>query len=382
MKSLTLSRNVKIEKYEVLVEIARQYKREELIAVLKLAQEKGGRVTASDICESLLIGRPESVGRALLSRCHYLDLLDERGRLNEIGEKALETSSIFLPERARFRMWFTEDPLLPQKLLHLQPTDETLTYDDIRNDRNGQVGNSQNDQTSELPDKLRILEGREVNLLGRDGGLVVVRKIASYCLVKNISSEDNLTLTLCIEAQGPSSLVIDGKFKRALRAPTIEFECAWSELLGPLKDCWDNSRTPPALLTSFSELKDVELSSFRKTVHISKPELDGLGVFEDTSVDDVPITPRTNDDATEWAEWLLTRSIETYTTTEEFQEKRKLVKETFPDYPSLQLPSSEDLVGKLWNFRDDRGKLPHQYWYLRAPMDLKENKIFEKSERV
>ncbi len=58
MKSLSLSREVKIEKYEVLVEIGRQYKREELISILKLAQECSGKIRAEDICDRLLIGRP------------------------------------------------------------------------------------------------------------------------------------------------------------------------------------------------------------------------------------------------------------------------------------------------------------------------------------
>ena len=382
MKSLSLTRNVKMEKYEVLLEIARQYKREELIAVLKLAEENYGRVTAANICEKLLIDRPESFGKAVLNRCQYLDLLDEGGRLTDIGKEALKTASVFLPERSKFLMWYTEDPLIPQKLLHLQPLEEPLLSEDVRKDRNIQSVNSQDDKVNTLPEKLHSLEGCEANLLGRDSGLVVIRKIASYGVFKNLSSDDNLRLCLRIEAQGQTSLSVEGKFKRTLPSPKIEFEWAWAGVLGPLRDRWDTSRNPPALRISFAELSDVELGSFQKTLHISKPELEGLGIFEDTSIEDVPITPRTNDDAAEWAEWLLTRSIDTYLTQEEFQEKRTMVKEVFPDFPSLQLPSSEDLTGKLWGLRDDRGKFPHQYWYLQAPIDLKEVKVFEKSESV
>lgn len=374
MRSLVLTRRVEIEKFDVLMEIARQQKREELVAILMLAREHGGKVTAVDICQQLLLGRPESVGKVVIDRCHYLDLVDEKGALTEIGNEALQTRNVFIPERGRFLILYTDDPLLPQRLLHLQPTEEPPLYDEIKKDRNGQRAQEvQKDKAETLPEKLHSLEGGEFNLLGQGGGLVTIRKIESHGISKSSDSDDDLRVILRINTSGPPHLSVDGKFKRTLQPPNVEFEEAFLEALGSLRDYWDDARKPPALRSSFEDLKDDERASFQKTIHLVEPKLDKWGAFENTSVDEVPVIPLTSEDATQWAEWLLIKSIDTYLTQDQYQIRANQCESKFPDFPNLRCPSSRELTLRLWNAKDHEGRLPRQYWYLQASLDLQEH---------
>ncbi|MHA1401940.1 MAG: hypothetical protein ACTSQE_16435 [Candidatus Heimdallarchaeaceae archaeon] len=96
---LELKRNVKVEKYIIIADIARYSKREDITAVLKLAQENDDRVSADLICTKLLGNKPETVGEKIIQRCSDLRLLDVNGYLTDKGRKALEKGSIPIPER-------------------------------------------------------------------------------------------------------------------------------------------------------------------------------------------------------------------------------------------------------------------------------------------
>jgi hypothetical protein len=370
MESLVLSRQVKLEKYEAVMEIGRQQRREELHAVLLLAEEHGGVVTAREVSQELLQGRPELVGKAIVDRCRDLGLLDESGRITAIGRDALQTGNVFIPERGRYVVWFTEDPLVPQKLIHLEAKEESHLSVEvaIMKDRNARA------QTTEaarpLPDKLRSLEGGVYNLMGKGGGKVVIRTIDANGLTCHLGPADSAKLTLQV---GPASsrLAMSGGFERLLTPPSLDFEDAWVSALGPLAKFWARSRDPPALRSTFDELNAKELTSFSKTVLLSQPSLKGYGEFDDTSVDDVPIIPRTSSDAASWARWLLKRSIDRYMDDERYQRLVESCKSRFPDFPGIKLPAAEEVVHELGAEKTADGVLPKAYWYVQAPLDLK-----------
>ncbi len=162
----------------------------------------------------------------MLDRCTYLGLVDAKGYLTEVGRKSLETNTVFLPERGRFIMWYTEDPLVNRKLLHLQPVGETF-FEDVRV-KNG--SEERTDSTIELPDKLHLLEGQQLNLLSSESGRTIVYKIERYGLVVPIVANDKLRLTLRVEPNGKVSLTLDGKFKRTLAPPKIAFNEVWRDV--------------------------------------------------------------------------------------------------------------------------------------------------------
>jgi hypothetical protein len=272
-------------------------------------------------------------------------------------------------------MWYTEDPLVTQKLLHLQPVGETF-YEDVRL-KNG--SEEQTDSTVELPDKLHSLEGQQLNLLSSESGQTIIYKIERHGLVVPTVANDKLRLTLRVEPYGKVSLTLDGKFKRILASPKITFSEAWRDVLGPLASRWVERRNPPALSIEFERLTNSELSSFQKTLSLSNPKIEGLGSFEETEVEEVPIFPLTEVDASKWGNWLLENLVSNYITEQQFRALQERVKSMFPEFLELRLATLQDLINSLWRSKDRLDRLSPQYWFLQAPLDLQENKE-EKSE--
>lgn len=370
MEPLVLSRRLELEKYEVVMEIGRQQRREELNAVLMLAEEHGGKATAKQISQELLQGRPETVGKAIIDRCRDLALLDESGGITPIGRDALSTGKVFIPERGRYVIWFTDDPLVLQKLVHIEPKEESHLSDEVAMMKNRNARSEVRDETKTLPEKLAKLKGGPYDLMGKGGGRVVIKSIDQNGVRAQLGPGDAAKITLQIAPAGPH-LSAGGGFERVLDAPALDFERSWISALGPMAKLWVRSRDPPALKCGFDELNPKDLTSFSKAVHLSKPSLEGYGEFDDATVDGVPIIPRTSHDAEAWARWLLKKSIVGYIDASQYQGLVKATKSRFPDFPGVELPSEEELAEELGSERASDGTFPRAYWYLRAPMDLR-----------
>jgi len=373
MNQITLTRQVKLEKYELLMEIGRQEKRAELNSILMLADELGGRVTAADICEKLLIGRPPQVGKAILDRCKYLDLLDEKGNLSNIGRESLRSGEIFVPERGRYVLWYTDDQLFPSGFLHLEPTPESHVYDEISLLRiKNENQTSMNDTSENIPEKISSLEGRTFSLYGRGGGYVHIRKIDNVGIRRELDSQDNLRLQLTLFANQEAKSSFKGKFNFSGPLKNVHLDNYWLDVLGSYANSWDTSNSYPALRTRYNDLNDTEIFTFRKTLDIRSPRLPNLGVFEDTVIQDVPIKPESLADAGKWAKSLLKKSVDNYMDQTRYEKLTDSIKAKFPDYQYLTLPTVNDLVQEFEKEGKHYGRLTREYWYLQAPMDLTE----------
>jgi len=368
MEPLALSRQLKIEKFEAIMEIGRQQRREELLAILMLAEEHGGKVSPKDVSQELLQERPELVGKAIVDRCRDLGLLDESGVITPIGREALRTGNVFVPEKGRYVLWFTEDPLVSQKLIHIEPKEESYLNDEVAIIKTR--GTKQVTEPEPLPKKIMTLARGIYDLMGKGAGSVVIRTIEANGLTCPLGPGDNARVTLRIDHKD-SRLEISGGFERLLKAPSLDFQEVWISALGPLARLWAHSRDSPALKTSFDELSSKELTSFSKTVTLTRPTLERYGEFDDTSVDDVPIVPRTSADAASWARWLLKRSVIGYADDERYKRLVESCMSRFPDFPGIKLPTAEKLAEELAEDKGPDGTLPRAYWYLQAPLDLK-----------
>lgn len=369
MDQLVLSRRLELEKYEVVMEVGRQQRREELHAVLMLAEEHGGKATAQLISQELLQGRPETVGKAIIDRCRDLGLLGESGEITPIGRDALRTGSVFVPERGRYTVWLTDDPLVPQKLVHIEPKEESYLTDEVAMIRSGKMKGEARDEAEPLPERLRRLVGGPYDLMGREGGRIVIRSIEPNGVRVHVGPEGDTRVVLRV-APDRSQLSVGGGFERVLEAPKLDFDESWISALGPMAKRWARSRDPPALKSSFDELGPKELTSFSRTVHLLKPSLEGYGEFGETSVDGVPIVPGTAHDAEAWARWLLKKSIVGYVDREQYRVLIESAASKFPDFPGVELPSESELADELGSERAADGAFPRAYWYLRAPLDL------------
>ena len=179
---LHLERTIPVETYDAILDLARATRRDDILAVLKLAGERGGRVTAEQIVETLLIGRPVAVGEAVIKRCAAeLGLLDGSGRLTAAGRESLEAEEVFVPERGRFRLSITRDPLVPHRLLDAKPVQERYLWEDVgkgsKPNGSNQGKRPGDEQPIRLPDWVEALAGRTFDLLGPERGRVRIQKV-------------------------------------------------------------------------------------------------------------------------------------------------------------------------------------------------------------
>lgn len=372
MKPLVLTREIKLEKYEVLMEIGLRESRAELNSVLMLTKEMGGKVSASDICENLLKGRPLQVGKAILDRCKYLDLIDYNGRLTEIGVESLNSGEVFIPEKGRYTIWYTDDPLVPMGFLSLEAIPESSLYNEVNEQRNN---NKNGFQSEEIPEKISNLQGRAFSIFGKGGGRVQIRKIDQYGLSKSLTIQDNLHAELKISQNNTTKISFTGKFRLEGTRPDISFENSWISVIGEYASLWENTNNNSALKTSYTDLSEKEIFSFKKTLQLQRPTIPHLGDFNPTFVEEVPIKPRYLKDAESWATHLLFKSITTYLNNFDYQQIVKSCKSKFPDYPNLQLPTIDQLLEAFKSSRKSDGRLPREYWYLQAPLDLNQELI-------
>jgi hypothetical protein len=98
---------------------------------------------------------------------------------------------------------------------------------------------------------------------------------------------------------------------------------------------------------------------------IKAPSIPGLGQFEDTIVDKIPIEPATSADAQRWFEWLLAHRAEHTQWPEVYTQGVADLSQRFPDF-RLQIPSQGDFARQVRG--NDRPTAA--YWHLQAPLDL------------
>jgi len=371
---LVLQRTLEIQRYRIIAEVARAQKRDELQAVLLLAQERG-HVFAKMVAEKLLGNRPETVGKRLIQICVTHKLLVEKESygqknyiLTETGQTALEEQKIFIPERGTWEIWVTDDPLWASALIQIDVFNEPKARNEINNqeDLKDRTNNMQ-----KLPDWLfEKLQDQIITPLADRNKDYRFDELAGKG--EFVTPDAHITATLTIPQFGNTSdLLFTGKIvekeSRYQQAHPMTFDKAWPQILqqqGWLTRWRTQQQTQQGVLdVSYSDLKtDQERASFHKDYPIPKPYLTDLGRFDDTTINDVPIAPATEQHANPWAHWLLERDTNQYVLKGDFEIQQNQVAESFPDY-EITFPEQRHFAQQL------RQTNPRAYWYLQAPLD-------------
>jgi hypothetical protein len=373
---LVLERTLEIQRYRIIAEVARAQKRDELQAVLLLAQERG-YVSAKMVADELLGGRPETVGKRLIQICVTHKLLKEeesRGKyiLTETGQTALEEEKIFIPERGTWEIWVTNDPLWATALVQMEVFKEPLARNEIKNQE--KLKERKNNMQS-LPKWLfEKLQGQSITPLANRNADYRFDELEKKGEV--VTPDANITATLTIPQFGDTSdLRFTGKVVNKecdyQEAHPMTFESAWHQMLeqqGWLTRWRIQQKTQQEVLdVSYQDLSEQERANFLKNYPIQTPYLTDLDEtdldeFDDSIIDNVPIAPATQQDAKHWADWLLERDTNRYVLKGDFETMQNKVAKSFPDY-EITFPEQSHFAQPL------RRTNPRAYWYLQAPLD-------------
>lgn len=360
------SREIKTECFETLMDIGRPEHRPDIVAVLKLAQERRGRVSASDISNHLLGGRPESVGERIILRMRDLNLLDENNSLTREAIECLATETAMIPERGVFRVWVSGDSLLPSSLVGIEQVYDSSLKDDILYD--GAKGK---------PSLVKIdsshIEGSKHTLVIRKEGFpagtqVTVLKVEK--LARRLEDLGSLVkATMRFSSDGVNVLELgDVGSKITLPGPSVMFSDIAGAVESRLRGEWKGDFLDCRDLTAIDSLsrRSFEISGLNiEEVRLRSTDERPLGSFA-ASISELPIDTSSAPVAREWSRWLLKDEIHGYLTQSEYAALRTEIEKKFKHSPKLDLPSLDVMLAAV--LREDNREL---FWYLRAPVDLR-----------
>ncbi|MDM8548381.1 hypothetical protein QUF61_17965 [Candidatus Venteria ishoeyi] len=365
---LVLKRQLKIERYRVIAEIEKAQKRDEIHAVLLLAQEPSG-ISAKAIAENLLGGRPETVGKRWLKVCESYNLIEYNKKfknyvLTDTGKESLNQKKVFPPEQGTWDIWMTDDPLWLGKLVKIEPHEESYAFLEKKDkEKLNKRGKAMKPLPTWIQESLiqqksvtSLLDAKEDYRFGNLKGKA--EKVDEI--------EFDISLILTIPERGKTSLVFyKGKKPYHHLAPEIKFSDIWQQLLlqRNLLESWDKNENQQVLRVTNDSLKPQEQASFLKEYTFSDPNLEGFGSFEQTTVENVPIAPVSQNDADDWGLELLLQEINRYAVQGEFRKMKNIIRPKFPDF-TLNLPEQSELAQTLRDI-----ELHKKHWYLQAPLD-------------
>jgi hypothetical protein len=311
---IELKRRIKVQAFEVLATFAFPEDRTEILSLLQMANSMGSlngeRVVHRQ--QGLLPGRPKVMGTRLLNMAVSMDLLDvNRGGayvLTDFGRENLENETVFVPEKATWTVWVADDPLIPASVIHVERHTE------------GRPNKNRKD-TQALPASLLALNDTKVELFRPHHTKDTYMRIKRIERMGRLSdAKTELEITLFADVGQETILRVSGTLgtgKSNEVSRRIPFEAPpHSELFTMLIDQSEYTKDwnpeESVLSVSFSELNNNERQNHTKRMHVKKPQLEGLGRFNTLELIDIPLKPRFDQDAREWAEWEFWNTLNTH----------------------------------------------------------------------
>lgn len=360
--SIRLERTIALQQWRVSGTLAVSIKREWEPAVLKLAAQHEW-LTPQIVVQDLLGGR-QGIARRLLDICTGLGLLEAKGQrwwATEAGRQAAATGLVLLPERGLWTLWTAEDPLLRHAVVAVSRwTGEPSAYEE----RGRDVQRS----FKGLPVALTSAIGRVLDVPGGPLRAIRIDDLGKIPRGEPIETTAKVRITWTVDPLETrcrlEGRVEDQPIDAELPPPGHTHEQVWRSLLrdAGLEPQWDSRRR--VLRVPFKDTTEVERSRMARALRIEAPRLDGVGRFDDTTVDPVELRARSPEDATVWARWRFSRALTTYATDDAIEEAYGRAAEPFEGMAG-PCPSRAELVRLA---RGD-GRPPPSFWWLQAPMD-------------
>ena len=362
---ITLKRRVKVEKYRGVLDIGRQNEKQSYLAVLKLAEENEGRITAQAIIEQFFKDRPLLLGERLILRCIYQGLFDDKGYITEEGKLALMENMVYVKERGAYDFWVTKDPLVPQKIIDLS----SVYIDDNRGSKN----------LLTLPDWIKNYEGVKISLFSHNNEIIKIYNFEEK--IQKMKNDMSITINYIIhppENQEKSKLFLSGDINAQFtEMQPYPYDYIWYLLLGENQHRWDKSSE--SYKCHFNEVSDYSHGIFLMEKKFIEPKIDKLGSFNDIVIKNIAIKPINNEEANIWANWILEKKITDYLSNYDFEavcNKIKSLKE-FEDY-AISFDSQNIFAKRfLKKSKDNEIEVLPGFWYLQAPLDLNPNNLLE-----
>lgn len=348
--------------------------------ILNLAKENNGFINEQILCDKFFFSKP--MAQRTIKRCRDFNLISEESindkfKITQEGLNILKDKQIFRYENGKFRLYYTDDPLITQKIITIQriskefteknePTNNPLNFDNLK---------FENLFVGEISGEDQFLDSNDV----------LIEKI-----YPNIVQENSYDINLFLEINSTKSKIdlrIYGSLKNKkldrslITIPeNLNHEIILLDLLENvnLKNFWDNDNEALRVPFKIETRSQIDYQNFTQTISIKRPVINNFGAFNSVTFK-VPVIPLTEIDCLKWQKFLLRNNLNEICTQENYNKLAQNISKTMRSKCKLNvaLPSQKEFAHELLldakkeeNLSISYGPRSSSYWYLQTALDL------------
>jgi DNA-binding PadR family transcriptional regulator len=304
--------------------------------------------------------------------------------LTETGRRALLEGQVPVPERGAFVLTGTTDPLFVEPVIACWPKEggreigqefDWIAKSSRNKDKSQGKSQKQEKNTPAWLDELRRTAPRVLTLAAQDGKPIQIIGIGEN--INQVKPKDSISVHLRLSLRSPPDIAVirtDGKkgnktvVETAFNLTLMDvMKCLFREKQYDFVECGN----APTLLVAYDEVKGnpSEINRMQRTTTVHAPEIQEFGRFDDVIVSDLPLLPRTLEDAGNWARDCLINGIITYTDETSYsqlcdREAARFSERFAPEQVKSRLPTYQEMLTIV---KERRETDPKRYWFVTAP---------------
>ena len=386
---IKLKREIKYKTYLVQAEIGVQKPAGLFASVAELAMSNSKILTEDLIVTEFAFSIP--MAKRVIQRCLFKGLVEEDGenayRLTMIGEDTANGKLIYEKESGEYRLFITDDPLIPQYVLTIQRVDKSYHL----NKRNQIQMEKLEISLENLVFQNFISEENE-----RETSFINSDKILIEKCYENIHQEKNPNIEFsitCTTTPLEIDFKVDSNYKmggnRGHKDLTLincnsdfSFALIISNLLNQKRKFidWDEENKILKVPFDLQSKRNINYKQFYEKLVFETPKIENFGEFKNTSFQ-IPIAPRDIDECLRWEKYLLLERINEICYKKQFLMLKKECEELMEKKGkfSVDLPNRNDLISELKKEVEiidpkvqqiSYGPRSDKYWFLQTGIDL------------
>ena len=386
---INLKREIKYKTYLVQADIGVQKPAGLFALVAELAMINSKLLTEDLIVNEFAFSIP--MAKRVIQRCLFKHLIEETEddtyRLTTLGEDTAKGKLIYEKESGEYRLFITDDPLIPQCVLTIQRIDKSYH---INKRRNIQM------EKLEIPLENIIFQNFISEKNEIETSFINSDKILIEKCYENIHQERNPNLgfsisciatPLEIDFRIDSSYRIEGNIgQKDLTLINYDSEFTFPLILSNLLkkkrqfSNWDEENKFLRVPFNLQSNRTINYKQFYEKLVFEMPTIENFGEFKKTSFK-IPTAPKNSDECLKWEKYLLLESINEIYFNKQYVKLKKNCEELMERKAkiSVDLPDQNDLVNnlkkqfeiiELKTQKITYGPRSDKYWFLQTGLDL------------
>ncbi|MFX0072228.1 MAG: hypothetical protein ACFFAO_14160 [Candidatus Hermodarchaeota archaeon] len=384
-----LKREIKYKTYLVQAEIRVQKPAGLFASVAELALVNSKLLTEDLIVKEFAFSIP--MAKRVIQRCLFKGLIEVNGEdayyLTTMGEDTANGKLMYEKESGEYRLYITDDPLIPQRVLTIQRIDKSYHLNRRNDIQMEKLGFSFEDLV--FQNFLSEKHEQETSLINSDK-ILIENCHENIHQEKNPNIDFSITCTLnplAIDFRIGSHYKIGGNSRRrdlTLFNPNSEF--SFSLILSNLLkqrgifSNWDEKNKILKVPFELQSKRYFNYKQFYEKLVYEIPKIESFGEFEKTSFQ-IPIAPQDSDECLKWEKYLLLEKINEICFNKQYLTLKKDCEELMKKKGkiSVELPNQQNLAGELKKeveiFDQKTQKINYgprsdKYWFLQTGLDL------------